>query len=278
MSIKDRIDNYISMASKRPLDDSPYVSINVSPEDARVLLAYSAGNRRERERAIAAYARDMASGNWMETNLNPLAFTRDGRLRDGHHRLLAIIRAGVTVRMLVSFGNPEGASSVVDAGVTRTLADRMSLSGMPSSHRELAALRVCMHLASGSFTFGKAPTLAEVQEASEQHGPALAAFAPHLSVKRLPSAALGALMFAFPSVGERAVRFAEEVSDGEGATGTVYLLREYLRRNAKRTRELQAEDAARTLYALKAYVQGRSISKFAPKNEPKILEFFSGGK
>ena len=79
------------------------------------------------------YANDMVNGNW---KLSPqgIAFDESGTLFDGQHRLRAVVRAGLSVPMLVLRGFPveQGkmkTMDVVDCGVLRSLPDRLKLMG-----------------------------------------------------------------------------------------------------------------------------------------------------
>lgn len=44
---------------------------------------------------IAAYARTIAAGGWLPGGM--ISFFADGRLRDGAHRCLAVVRSGVSI-------------------------------------------------------------------------------------------------------------------------------------------------------------------------------------
>jgi hypothetical protein len=109
---------------------------------AEKYLATMVLNRSPKELTIAAYANDMANGKWL---LSPqgIAFNEEGQLFDGQHRLKAIIRSGVDVEILVLRGFPDKQESmktmdVLDAGVGRSLADRLKLMGCYHGNPNLA--------------------------------------------------------------------------------------------------------------------------------------------
>lgn len=87
-------------------------------------------NRSLSHHTVTRYASDMASGNWMDTHQNSIAFYRDGTLADGQHRLAAVVKAGVPVAMFIARGLDKSAISAIDQGRTRTMADVMSMSGV----------------------------------------------------------------------------------------------------------------------------------------------------
>lgn len=115
----------------------------VSPKTAKAWLSAMVPNRKVKESAVAQYANDMLNGKWL---LGPhgIAFDEEGRLFEGQHRLLAVLRCGLSVPMLVLRGFPVKQQAmktmdVVDSGVGRTLADRLKLMGCYSGNPNLAS-------------------------------------------------------------------------------------------------------------------------------------------
>ncbi len=100
----------------------------VTPQMARQYLSKSRGNRRVRPRAIDMLARDITNGNFYTTNQG-IGFNEEGTLVDGHHRLLAIIKAGVPATMQVTRGMSRSATFAIDRGETRSVRDVIDLSG-----------------------------------------------------------------------------------------------------------------------------------------------------
>ena len=91
----------------------------ITPEVATQYLAMSKGNRKLSTGAVNSYARDMKSGAYDLTHQG-IAFFDDGSLADGHHRLEAIKKSGVTVQMLVVRGVAR--SKNIDRTRPRTIA------------------------------------------------------------------------------------------------------------------------------------------------------------
>lgn len=120
----------------KPLTDIAGVSaqwMDVDPGTAAHWLQNNFRNRPISDDVVAAYARDMVNGEWVSTHQG-IAFNDRDELIDGQHRLLAVIRAGVTVRMMVTFGLPshiEGKEvttmDAVDRGRTRSVADQLKI-------------------------------------------------------------------------------------------------------------------------------------------------------
>lgn len=116
--------------------------IKIGPALAKEYLAKSAGNRSIRPHRVDQYAGDMSAGNWHLIPF-PIVFAANGLLYDGHHRLHAIIRAGVTLEMVVCFGMDIEAAIALDQGMPRASSDALSMGGFGIfSGRDIAAMRV----------------------------------------------------------------------------------------------------------------------------------------
>lgn len=78
---------------------------NVTPLLASSWLErLNVNNRKVSYRVVDKYSRDMSKGDWV-LNHQGVAFDKYGHLADGQHRLLAIIKSGVTVPMMVTYGS-----------------------------------------------------------------------------------------------------------------------------------------------------------------------------
>lgn len=112
--------------------------VDVTPALAEKWLGKNTINRSVRRPDVAAYARDMAAGDWL-LNGESIKFADDGALMDGQHRLLAVIESGVTVRMLVVSGVSRKAMPTIDTGIPRKFYDALAVQGIPHA-KTVAAL------------------------------------------------------------------------------------------------------------------------------------------
>lgn len=94
----------------------------INPELASELLAQSAGNRRTRKWYVEHLAGVMRRGEWRVTSQG-IGIDIFGHLRDGHHRLMACIQSGVTIKSIVVMGLRVDAYQVIDIGMKRNLGD-----------------------------------------------------------------------------------------------------------------------------------------------------------
>ena len=99
----------------------------ITPEQARAYLATNKNNRNMRKAVVEKYAYDMANGKW-EDNGETIAFSVSGALKNGQHRLAAIIKSNVGIWCIVVRNVPELAT-IYDIGAKRKVSDFMAFQG-----------------------------------------------------------------------------------------------------------------------------------------------------
>lgn len=104
--------------------------IGVTPEQARKWLLKNEGNRPIRPMAVESLKVAYERGEWKLTHQG-IAFSPDGRLIDGQHRLtfISTLPDGKVVPMMVSTGVSEDVFRVLDKGIKRSTADSLGKSG-----------------------------------------------------------------------------------------------------------------------------------------------------
>lgn len=100
----------------------------VTPEKATAYLKRNVDNYRKISRAtVALYAEEMKAGNW-RLNGEPIVFDKNGKLKNGQHRLAAVITAGIPVEMTIIEGVEEDVN-VFDNGMKRSTKQMAQASG-----------------------------------------------------------------------------------------------------------------------------------------------------
>lgn len=253
-----------------------YSILDVTPQLAKEWLDHNTHNRNLRDRAIAAYARDMKAGNWAE-NGEAIKFAADGTLLDGQHRLSAIIEADVTIRMLIVTGLQATDQETMDAGRKRSLSDALHLRGETNSSVLGSILRRTLMWEHGSYRNSGTytPTNTECLTFLEVH-PEIRESTQVASTlrkpSRLPASVLGLTHWLFSRIdAEDAAWFFDKL--GSGANLDQYHPVWTLRRRA----ELADQSTGRVpedmllacvIKAWNAYRDGQQI---------KILSFKPGG-
>ena len=95
--------------------------ISIDPAMAQQMLATSPGNRQVRKRTVDQYVGAMSRGEWRVGQA--IEFDCHGQLRNGHHRLNAVISYGHPVDFMVVTGLAEDVFATMDIGLNRTMSD-----------------------------------------------------------------------------------------------------------------------------------------------------------
>lgn len=106
-----------------------YVTEIITPEKAKRYLNSSEGNRPISKAVVNTYADTMLNGNWMLNGMC-IIFDDGGHLLDGHHRLHAVIKAGIPVRFNVCTGVDKNAFVTYDCGRHRNIAQLLAIQGV----------------------------------------------------------------------------------------------------------------------------------------------------
>ena len=96
--------------------------VEITPDLAKKWLAANKDNRHARPSHINKLAMEIKNGIWKLTHQG-IAFSSDGRLIDGQHRLEAIVTANKPVFMAVFIDLDDNMFGALDRGIRRTLTD-----------------------------------------------------------------------------------------------------------------------------------------------------------
>ena len=94
----------------------------ITPELASEYLGKNTNNRTIRSGRVDELSGVMSRGEWMLTHQG-IAFAKNGELIDGQHRLLAVVKSGVTVEMMVTRGCSPETFKALDLHSKRTVGD-----------------------------------------------------------------------------------------------------------------------------------------------------------
>lgn len=114
----------------------------ITPEIAKIYYSRSTGNRVINRQAVKTYIAQMKTGRWV-LNGETICFDSNGVLRDGHHRLLAIIESGVTIEVLVVRGVDPAAWYTYDQGKSRSGGDIFQIAGVTNPFAIKAIVAKC---------------------------------------------------------------------------------------------------------------------------------------
>lgn len=104
-----------------PRPEFQSIVAEITPDIAEQLLKGNYDNRKVVPSKVKAYASDMIGGRWQVTTQG-ISVAKNGRIIDGQHRLLAVKRAGIPVKMVVNTNVSEDNYNVFDIGIKRNNA------------------------------------------------------------------------------------------------------------------------------------------------------------
>ena len=138
--------------------------VEVTPALAEDWLATTGPNRPVHVPTVERYAADMRAGRW-QLNGDRVRFDANGALRDGRHRLSAVVASGVAVPMEVARGLSEDAVQTIDTGRSRSFADALHIESVANARALASVAKWLWRYEAGAMT-GRArtPSHAELRE------------------------------------------------------------------------------------------------------------------
>lgn len=240
----------------------------ITPEIAKAWLLKNSHNRPIVKKRVETFAKDIRTGNWQQTHQG-IAFSSDGVLLDGQHRLMAVIAAGTAVKMNVTQNLPAKSQEVIDGVTPRSIGDILTLSmGLDTATLRVAIVRQLLRIIKGvAFS---TPSVSTVKFLLNAYSTEIdLAIHNKLGVKFLCSApVLSAMAFAMKSHPDEGVAFERSFFNGENLSkgDPALALRNYLFRFPHQRRMLGGEStrsmiSLATFSALKHHVLGTSITR-----------------
>lgn len=132
------------MTKNPPESAAGIQNILVTPGMAKDWLEKNTRNRPFDVRRVRSLADAMLAGRFLHTHQG-IAFDVNGVLLDGQHRLKAIVLAGVSCRMAVTWGVDPSAVEVIDIGRARSAGQTLAIQGIPRANVVAAITRSALY-------------------------------------------------------------------------------------------------------------------------------------
>jgi len=252
----------------------------ITPTQAKKLLSMNKKNRLIRERKVNLFAYDMANGRWKEETGDPIRISNTNKLLDGQHRLLALIKANVSLRFTIITGLNDEIISVIDTGTVRNAGDVFRINGVKNDRWMGTIIKAYLLLKNGfkNTVLSSADTfitnddiLNEYYEREDFWKTAFRLCRPwYISFGKILSPSIvGGVYSIFHSINELdAINFMTSLCDGTNLkpTDAIYLLRGKLM-NDKTTR------LKRMPYWIKIALIFKTWNYYRENITPRILVF-----
>lgn len=102
---------------------------------------FNTNNRKIKPQIVNKYADQMSRGQWV-VNGDTICFDITGKLIDGQHRLLAVVKSEVPLRTTVVSNLPLDAFATIDDGAMRTAGDVIQRAGIKNSNAIAAIAKI----------------------------------------------------------------------------------------------------------------------------------------
>lgn len=252
--------------------------VDVTPEMAKELLELNTDNRNMRSGRVKMYAEDMISGNWNSNGVT-IVIGNDGKLKDGQHRLEAIVKSNITIKNQIVVYLPKEQANCYDIGLSRTAADVAKFYGVGDdvlfrSTSVFAAMNVACNIATGKKNTSK---IALVQKVKKYRDACEFVYknlvcTDNCSFRRagIAGAVINAYLSNYPL--DKLARFCDVLKSGETTSKeeiTIIKLRDYVMqtKSAKGGGSMQSDLYYRTQSALKAFEIGKILTRCVPSTK-----------
>lgn len=251
------------------IDKPSLVCVKMDSKSAEICLSLNTGNRWVRRRLVEYLKDQIKNGEWRGDHPQPIVFSREGRLIDGQHRLMAIAGAGLSaddaVMVRVETGADDNVREYLDTGAPRGLSDRVEL---VMDHRMNKVIsQLCTHRHSLS-SYGKSnrPSPEQAREIFEKHREAMLFVARYKRNDKgvgLISVASAAVEY-YEIDPAKAEIFYPAIFVADSSCQQARILRDWLLRTIIFTAARRGSAAGQDVYAravgcMKAHKEGREI-------------------
>ena len=111
----------------------------ITPEYASELLKFNTNNRAVRQNKVSQLAESMNKGEWELSN-DAIVVSEGNVLLNGQHRLLAVVKSGVSCPFILFTGAQDSAFAVMDTPALRRVSDVIARKGGKSAQKAEAAI------------------------------------------------------------------------------------------------------------------------------------------
>lgn len=246
----------------------------VSPQIAEKMLTFNTSNRSIKNKIVTEYAREMRRGEWKLTG-ESIKISKNNRLLDGQHRLLAIIKSGVTIELLIITDLQDDIFNVLDTGTMRTAGDVLSIDGFSRPANIAAVSRFILNYNNGVFSSGSQrgilrSTNKDIQKFVNDN-PEIIEISNelHKDYKQFKLLSISLLTGMYFILSKRSILdvevFFEKLINGidlEKGSPIIILRERLIRDQANRTRLKQSEKIHLIITAWNYYRKGTSVSHY----------------
>ena len=265
----------------------------ITPAKAENLLKKNDVNRELRDATVSTYALAMQIGEWAPDANDPILISRDGTLLNGQHRLNAVIRAGIPVKMAIRYDVDPAIFAVLDQGAKRTMDDILALDikgheAIVAAARRMACLKhgaLLSEALNGKMGANRNAASVPIKwvdiEITENRREyvrwvnAAQAVRNRIKIGGVSTYCFFPMMVAYLDRSESVDSFMEDLASEKPVNDMLYFFREHLRNRKMSGYKLTTKlTLAYLLYAYEAYREGRDLKVFKANHVQDNFKFY----
>lgn len=248
------------------------------------LLSMNTNNRHLRKTHVAWLENAIAAKEFILTG-HGITISKEGKLLDGQHRLLAIVNQSYPpVPLLVVTGLEEKSQMYIDQHAKRSLSDMLRLSLDKSVTNQMTAVLTFLlkvNQRDGTFSL-KGKTKPSLQEVYDKMAETMDDITVVLDAtgKHVRAAVTAAIYHYYLQDPDAAIELAMQIRDGEllKKTDPAYQLRRYIDNHPSGSSTQALESYRYTVTACLAHSQGRAVEVIRPSNSWAELGYTQRGE
>ena len=243
-----------------------FVTETITPARAANLLLTNGNNRQVSPKRVDSFARDMMTNNW-RLNPQPIVLNDLGHLKDGQHRLMAVVQADVPVDFVVCYDAEDSTQEIIDRVRPRQFRDTLKMEGKKSPKQVAATSRNLLVFLNSYKNSTVVFTEAELRVVVDKYEKSFewcgeAPRKPNLS----RAAYFAVLVYAHQAFPNEVAAFHEAVQTGVNLTNNhpALHLRNWMQNKFRVQRtgsQIDLDIMKRTASSLEAYLSGRPVQK-----------------
>ncbi len=257
----------------------------ITPILAEHFLTKNTENRRITQSNVDFLTDQMKKGLYKENTGETIKFSKTGKLIDGQHRLLAIVKSGKSFKFTIAEDLEDTVFHVLDTGKTRNTGDVLSIQGFKYANILAGAVKFILSIEQNISTklgqkkypneliikyIDKNPDMEDICSIAQTN-----IYSNFRVLSPSTIAGLYKLMLSKGHSDEVVSNFFEKYSTGLGIgpTSPIYLLRSrFIEDSINKSKLKTIDKIALLIYTFNLYIKGRVVGTLKIPNEfPKII-------
>jgi hypothetical protein len=142
--------------------------ITITPQTAVEMLNQNQNNRPISETQVSHLTRAIKEGDW-KVNGDMVRISKTGKVIDGQHRLLAVIRSKMAIDSWMIEGLDDDVFDTIDIGKKRSVADTLSCRGEKNTTSLASALKLTARYFAGKVEASMVFSTTDIEKELEKH-------------------------------------------------------------------------------------------------------------